>query len=555
MQIVFTVLVLILAVALSGVVSRLSPLKLPLPIFQIALGALLAVPAFGMHVRFDPEVFLLLFIPPLLFADGWRIPKREFFRLGRPILALALGLVLFTVIGVGYFIHWLIPPISLPLAFALGAVLSPTDAVAVAAITGKNRLPPRLQHLLEGEALMNDASGLVAFKFAIAAAITGVFSIWDAGLSFFIIAIGGLAIGFATAWSFSFARRLVSRWSDDDPAIQVALLLLTPFAAYLFAEHFGLSGILSAVAAGITMTYTEASNQGTSATRLQTSSVWSMLEFIFNGMTFILLGLQLPSVIGLAHADAVAAGNVPVWHLFMYVVAINVALLLLRFFWVWATQHLRFFRRILLGSAIRPVNIWVVLATSLSGVRGAITMAGVMAVPLALNDGTPFPGRDLLIFLATGVILLSLITGSVFLPMVIPKLPQPAENLQEKEERRARMLLAQVALAAVEEEQQKMLRGLAEKDVPVLDEVASGLLSVYRMRYEAESGAEDTKQRANRFRDFERELRMAAVKAERAEIYRLRDTFQINDETFRVVLRDLDLAENWVMGPLVAKQD
>lgn len=553
MQIVFTVLVLILAVALSGVVSRLSPIKLPLPIFQIALGALLAVPAFGMHVRFDPEMFLLLFIPPLLFADGWRIPKREFFRLGRPILALALGLVLFTVIGIGYFIHWLIPAISLPLAFALGAVLSPTDAVAVSAITGKNRLPPRLQHLLEGEALMNDASGLVAFKFAIAAAITGVFSIWDASISFFIIAIGGLVIGCATAWSFSLARRLVSRWSDDDPAIQVVLLLLTPFAAYLFAEHFGLSGILSAVAAGITMTYTESANQGSSTTRLQTSSVWAMLEFIFNGMTFILLGLQLPSVIGLAHVDAVAAGNVPVWHLVMYVAAINFALLLLRFFWVWTTQHLRFFRRILLGSAIRPVNIWVVLATSLSGVRGAITMAGVMAVPLTLNDGTPFPGRDLLIFLATGVILVSLVVGSLFLPLLIPKLPQPAENLQEKEERRARMLLAQVALTAVQEAQQKMLRGLAETDAQVLEEVASGLLSIYRMRYDAESDAEDTNQRANRFRNFERELRLAAVKAERVEIYRLRETFQINDETFRVVLRDLDLAENWVMGPLVAK--
>ena len=299
MQIVFTVLIMLLAVALSGVASRLSPFKLPLPLFQIALGGLLALPAFGLKVRFDPEVFLLLFVPPLLFADGWRIPKRELMRLHRPILALALGLVLFTVVGGGYFIHWLIPAIPLPVSFALAAVLSPTDAVAVSAIVGKGRLSAGLQHVLEGEALMNDASGLVTFKFAIAAALTGVFSLWDASLDFLVVAIGGLTIGAATTWLISQARRQMTRWAGEEPAIQIVLLLLTPFAAYLFAEHFGMSGILSAVAAGIAMTYTETVDQDTSAMRLQTSSVWAMLEFVFNGMTFILLGLQLPGIIDL----------------------------------------------------------------------------------------------------------------------------------------------------------------------------------------------------------------------------------------------------------------
>ena len=169
MEIVFTVLILLLAVAVSGVFARLMPFKLPLPLFQIALGAVLALPLFGLRISFDPDLFLLLFIPPLLFTDGWRMPKREFFRLARPILALALGLVLFTVVGVGYFIHWMIPVISLPAAFALAAVLSPTDAVAVSSIVGKGRLPASMQHVLEGEALINDASGLVAFKFAVAA--------------------------------------------------------------------------------------------------------------------------------------------------------------------------------------------------------------------------------------------------------------------------------------------------------------------------------------------------------------------------------------------------
>lgn len=553
MQIVFTVLMLLLAVAMSGVVSRLSPIRLPLPLFQIAIGALLAAPAFGLKVRFDPELFLLLFIPPLLFADGWRIPKRQLYQLRGPILALALGLVIFTVVGVGYFIHWLIPAISLPVAFALGAVLSPTDAVAVSAIVGKNRLPTKLQHVLEGESLMNDASGLVAFKFAIAAILTGSFSLWQASLSFLVIALGGLAVGGALAWLLSLGRRTVARWTDDEPAIQVVLLMLTPFAAYLVAEHFGVSGILSAVAAGIAMTYTE-SGQGSSAMRLQSNSVWSMLEFVFNGMTFILLGLQLPSVIGLAHADAREAGNVPVWHLFAYVVAITVALIALRFLWVWLTYHLKSFRMLLQGSPVRRVNTWVILTTSLSGVRGSITMAGVLTVPLEISTGVPFPGRDLLIFLATGVILCSLLLGSSLLPLVLPRVPTPVETMKEKEEREARLRLALAAQAGLEQAQARMDKELADDDTKaMLADIAATLAQIYRNRIDAESDTAEIAQRANQHRNFERDLRMAAIYAQRTELYRLRDARLIDDDVFAVLLRDVDLAENWLSGPLVSK--
>ncbi|MDX3907708.1 MAG: Na+/H+ antiporter [Pigmentiphaga sp.] len=553
MQIVFTVLVLLLAVAMSGVLSRLSPVRLPLPLFQIAIGALLAAPAFGLKVRFDPELFLLLFIPPLLFVDGWRIPKRQLYQLRGPILALALGLVLFTVVGVGYFIHWLIPAISLPVAFALGAVLSPTDAVAVSAIVGKDRLPARLQHVLEGESLLNDASGLVAFKFAIAAAVTGAFSLWEASLSFVIIAAGGLAVGAGLAWLLSLGRRLVARWTDDEPAIQVVLLLLTPFAAYLVAEHFGVSGILSAVAAGIAMTYTDAAQQGSSAIRLQSNSVWSMLEFVFNGMTFILLGLQLPSVIGLAQADAREAGNVPIWHLFLYVAAITLVLIVLRLLWVWVTYHLNSFKLLLHGSPVRRINPWVLLTTSLSGVRGSITMAGVLTVPLEIAAGTPFPARDLLIFLATGVILCSLLIGSTLLPLVLSRVPVPVESMKEREEREARLRLARAALDGLEQAQRRLGYGLDEESTAVLAEVGGDLAKIYRNRIDAESDSADIAARANLHRSFERDLRMAAVYAQRAELFRLREARLLDDDVFTVLLRDVDLAENWLAGPLVSK--
>jgi len=554
MHIVFTVLVLLLAVAMSGVASKMSPVRLPLPLFQIAIGALLAAPAFGLKVSFDPELFLLLFIPPLLFVDGWRIPKRQLYQLRGPILALALGLVLFTVVCVGYFIHWLIPAISLPVAFALGAVLSPTDAVAVSAIVGKNRLPPKLQHVLEGESLLNDASGLVAFKFAIAAVLTGSFSLWEASLSFVVIAVGGLAVGAALAWLLSLGRKLVAQWTDDEPAIQVVLLMLTPFAAYLVAEHIGVSGILSAVAAGIAMTYTD-SGPGSSAMRLQSNSVWSMLEFVFNGMTFILLGLQLPSVIGLARADAQQAGDVPVWHLFAYVAAITLVLILLRFLWVWLAYHLKSFKLLLQGSTVKPVNTWVLLVTSLSGVRGSITMAGVLTVPLEIAAGTPFPGRDLLIFLATGVILCSLLLGSILLPLVLPRVPSPVESMREREERAARLRLAQAALEGLERAQNRMRDGLDDDAEAVLTEVSAGLAKIFRNRIDAESDTREVAARADLHRNFERDLRMAAIYSQRAELRRMRDSREIDDDVYLSLLRDVDLAESWLTGSLVSKRN
>src|SRR5476649_2077331 len=250
MEIVFTVLILMLAVALSGFATSLLPnalpFTLPLPLIQIAIGALLAWPALGLHVSFDPELFMLLFIPPLLFADGWRIPKREFFMARRAILMLPLGLVFMTVGALGWFLHFMIPAMPLPVAFALAAVLSPTDAVALSGIAGKGRIPANLMHILEGEALMNDASGLVALKFAIAAALTGAFSLRDASVSFVIIAAGGLAVGAAVSALVGFVyTRVLGLSEEGDPAPGVVMTLLIPFAAYLLAERLELSGILA----------------------------------------------------------------------------------------------------------------------------------------------------------------------------------------------------------------------------------------------------------------------------------------------------------------------
>ncbi|MBK5557091.1 Na+/H+ antiporter, partial [Pseudomonas sp. TH05] len=376
MQTAYTVLILLMLVSVSRLVGRMIPV--PLPLVQIAAGALLAWPTLGLHVALDPELFLFLFLPPLLFSDGWRMPKREFWQLRGPILTLAVGLVLFTVVGAGYFIHWLLPTIPLPVAFALAAVLSPTDAVAVSAIA-QNRLPRPLMHMLQGEALMNDASGLVTFKFALAAAVTGVFSLTNASLTFVLVALGGLAIGVALSWLVGRLRAWMIARGWDDPATHVVFMLLLPFAAYVLAERLGASGILSAVAAGMMQSWLDLLPRQTS-TRLLNRSVWSLLEFAFNGLIFLLLGLQLPDII-----KAVASHETSLWPTLFYrcldVLAIFLVLLVLRFVWVQSIWRLSGWLRRWRGKGeltLVPTarSCWLL---TVGGVRGAVILAGVMS--------------------------------------------------------------------------------------------------------------------------------------------------------------------------------
>lgn len=321
MHTVETVLLVLMLGALTGIAARYVR-AIPLPLIQIALGALIAWPQDGLHIAFDPELFLLLFIPPLLFADGWRIPKREFFALAKPILLLAFGLVFITVFGLGYLIHWMIPSIPLTVAFALAAVVSPTDAVAVSAISRNLGMPSKTMHLLEGESLLNDASGLVALKFAVAATLTaGSFSWENAAKDFTWMSVGGLGLGALMGWGFSRGRDMVTRRVGDVAATQMVLLLiLLPFASYIMGEYIGVSGILSAVAAGIATNFADLDRSNFISERLQTEGTWSMVEAAFNGAIFLLLGLQLPSIIGetlrgAAHRD--------VWLLLGYVAAIS----------------------------------------------------------------------------------------------------------------------------------------------------------------------------------------------------------------------------------------
>ena len=442
MDLIQTVFLLLLLVALSGLIAGFLP-QLPLPLLQVGMGALLAaLPVIDLRVAFDPGLFLLLFVAPLLFVDGWRIPKREFFRLRGPILTLALGLVLFTVIGAGYVVHWAMPAIPLSAAFALAAALSPTDAVAVAAVAGRIKVPPRLMHVLEGEALLNDASGLVALRFAVAATLTGRFSFWEATGSFLLIALGGLAVGAAVAWPFGWMQGKLIGWRGEALSLHTVLLtLLLPFGVYLLAEHLAVSGILAVVAAGMTLDLVGLQRSDSPAIRLQARGLWTMIEFVFNGAIFLLLGLQLPQLIAHPLRGAYqSVGRKEAWGLLGLAAVLWLALLALRFVWIWGAVRVSTQWAKWRGKRQEAPSRRVMGAAALAGIRGAITLAGVLSVPLALPNGSPFPARDLLIFLASGAILFSLLGGCVGLPIVLRGLQLPPEDPQEREGREARAL-------------------------------------------------------------------------------------------------------------------
>ncbi|MEA9392881.1 Na+/H+ antiporter [Acerihabitans sp. TG2] len=541
MEIFFTILILILIVSLSGVITRILPFQIPLPLMQIALGALLAWPQIGLHVDFNPELFMVLFIPPLLFADGWKTPAREFLRHGGEIVALALVLVLITVAGVGYLIYWMVPGIPLVAALALAAVLSPTDAVALSGIVGEGRIPKNLMDVLQGEALMNDASGLVSLKFAIAVAMgTMVFTVGGASVEFVKVAAGGLLAGVAVTWAYSKSLRLINRWSGDDPATQTVLLLLLPFASYLIAEHLGVSGILAAVASGMTIGQSGIIRNAPLGMRLRANSVWSMLEFVFNGMVFILLGLQFPNIIETSMTQAERDPTIQIWMLFVDIVVIYAALMLLRFCWLLLMKKIsqRFLKK-------RPMvfgdyGIREILVASFAGVRGAITLAGVLSIPLLLSDGTPFPSRYQLVFIAAGVILFSLICGVIALPLLLRGIKVSDKTAHRGEERMARAAAAAVAIESLHKMQERLAVDKEENiDDQLLAEVASRVVGNLRRRIDGKAGLGN----ALLIENLERRMRLNALRAERGEYYHLRAQQKISNETLVKLLRDLDLLE------------
>ncbi|OAX48316.1 Na+/H+ antiporter [Paenibacillus sp. AD87] len=417
------ILLMLAAVSLSNLVNRFIP-SVSVPIIQIALGMLITLLPLHYELKLNPELFLLLFIAPLLFNDGRHADKEALWKLKKPILLLALGLVFVTVAVMGYFLNWLLPVIPLAAAFALAAALAPTDAVAVGALEQKVKIPHQTMQILEGESLINDASGLVSFQFAVAAMVTGVFSFKTASISFIAISLGGVVLGLLLTLVKYGVVKWLRKLGMENVTLHMLIEILTPFLIFMAAEELGVNGILAVVAAGIAHSFGyKKMNPELAKLSIVSKSTWSVIIFVLNGLVFLLLGTQLPDIIQTIWSNP-DIGNFKV---IMYTLLLTLAVLGLRLIWAMLMDN---------PEGAKPREPWRLrlknaLILSLSGVRGTITLASTLSLPFFLNNGTAFPARDLIIFLAAGVILWTLLASNYLLPLLLGKETQTEQEEDE----------------------------------------------------------------------------------------------------------------------------
>jgi len=419
MEIFEMILLMLSAVFLSNVLSRFIP-NVAFPLIQIFLGVCLAVPLANHSLELSPELFLLLFMAPLLFNDGVNVDKKAIWKVRKPILALSIGLVFVTVGLLGVFIHWLLPTLPFAAAFALAAALAPTDAVAVGALAKKVKVPHTIMHTLEGESLINDASGLVSFQFAVAALLTGSFSLIEAGTSFLLISIGGLFLGAV----MSLLKIILMRWLRqkglENSTSFILMEVLLPFLIFMVAEKIGVNGILAVVSGGIVHSFSyKKLNPEIAQLNLLSKSTWSLITFSLNGLVFVLLGTQLPQIMKTIWQNEYVNNGM----LIFYIVSITIVLLGLRFLWI------RLFHNFEQGSStFGKKGLKNTFLYTISGVRGTITLVSALSLPFILNPDEPFMERDLLISIAAGVILLTLLLANFTLPLFAPKAEQEKQG-------------------------------------------------------------------------------------------------------------------------------
>lgn len=512
---------MLLVVAVLALLAR--KIHIPYPILFVigglSLGFIPGIP----RVHLNPELVFVFFLPPLLYPAALFTSWRDFRANLRPIGLLAIGLVLITTLSIALLAHHFL---ELPLAagFVLGAIVSPPDAIAATAIAERLKVPRRIVTVLEGESLVNDASALVAYRFGVAAVVTGAFSLAQAGEKFVIACVGGVLFGLFVGWLVGqFHRRVV------DAPIEITVTLLTPFAAYLPAERLGVSGVLAVVAAGLYLgrRLPEITDF---QTRLDARPVWDMVEFVLNGFVFILIGLQLPDILHTASMKRFSTTRL-VWDALF----VSLAVIVIRVLWVFPATYLP---RVLSNSLRErdPYPSWRHVAiVAWTGMRGVVSLAAAMALPLTRRDGSPFPQRDLIVFLSFFVILATLVVQGLSLPPLIRWLRIEDDNSLENEEREARLAANKAALARLTE---------AERDPS-----KTGALKRLRIEYEdrvrqLEATEHDHVRKHLRLfsNEYER-LSRDALNEERRTILELRNKDVINDEVFRRIQIDIDLAE------------
>lgn len=416
MEVFGLILAIVATVLISSFLSRFIP-RVSTPLVQIALGVLVAFLPFFPNVSLDPELFMVLFIAPLLYLEAHEIDKSQLIQTMKLSLSLAIGLALAIMAAVGFTLHAAWPAAPLAAALALGAALGPTDAVAVSSLGKEASLSMRQRSVLKGESLFNDASGIVGFQFAIAAASTGEFAVGEATGEFIISFIGGaifgMLIGTAANWLFETVRSM----GLETTTSRILMELFLPFLLYLGAEHFHVSGILAVVAAGLLVRFDRSGvGPNVARTNIVSSSVWGVLSFSLNGAVFVLLGMQLPRAMRTSWTDP-SISNVTLIGIILLVASVAIGM---RFIWV--SAMLRLARDVNTGLRRRMTRErWRSSAVmTFGGPKGTITLSLMFTIPYAIAGDEPFPMRDELIFVASGVIILTLLLANFLLPMLAP---------------------------------------------------------------------------------------------------------------------------------------
>jgi monovalent cation/hydrogen antiporter len=519
--------IVILFAAVAAIVFLARKIDVPYPVVLVLAGLGLSFIPRLPEVKLNPDIVFYFFLPPLIYPAALFTSWRDFRRNLRPILFLAIGLVLFTMGTVASLAHWLVPSLPWAAAFALGAIVSPPDAVAATSIIRRLSVPHRIGAILEGESLVNDATALVALQFAIAAVTTGSFSIGTASLRFIWVAGGGIAFGLLLG--------LVIRWVHshlDDPPVQITISLLTPFAAYLPAERLHLSGILATAAVGVYLGWQSPLLRA--RYRLQAFAFWEMVAFLLNGFVFITIGLQLPQILLAIRGDSLGT-------LINEALLISGAVVLVRIAWVFPVAYLP--RLLSKKSRARdPVPSWRQVAlVAWAGMRGVISLAAAFALPFILPSGRAFPGRDYILFLTFCVILVTLVFQGLTLPLVVRKLGLKDDGSTDEEERRARLAANKAAL--------EQIGSVAAKEDFRAD-VVERLRAEYDDRIvQLELCAQNPDDCSGRIATPEyARLQQLALNVERRTIITLRNQRVINDIALRRIQRDLDLAEARLSG-------
>jgi len=514
------VIILLLAIvtALAQITDKI---RIPYPILLVLAGIGIGLIPELPVITLDPDVVFLIFLPPVLYAAAWTTSWPDFKESIRPISLLAVGCVLFTTVIVAAVAHYYIPQFGWIESFVLGAIVSPPDAVAATAATKGLKIPKRIITILEGESLVNDATGLIAYRYAIAAAATGSFIFWLAGLNFFYVAglgIGtGLIIGYAFLW--------IHKITPNNATTDTTFTLLTPYAAYLIAEEFHASGVLSVVAAGLFLS-PRSSQIFSNRTRLQATAVWDTVIFILNGIIFILIGLQLPMILK-------NIGQHSLITLIGYGAIVSLATVVARIIWVFPGAFLprwlsKSIRQREPQTTVRSVSI-----VAWSGMRGIVSLAAALALPLMVSETKEFPNRDLIIFLTFCVIFVTLVIQGMTLRKLISWLGVKSDDSHIKEEERIRVQLAGTVIEHIEE----------NYSLGLSDEVLNQIKSKYEIRIQRirkdESEHRMTPEQIDELHRIQYEL----IRRERQLVLQMRKNGTATDEVVRKIEYELDLEE------------